>query len=99
MAPEKYVSRDDLRTLFNEGKYYARMQSGEFTPEVTDVGKSPARFPSGVRSQTVAYLDHAGRTVGIVHQYGHQNGDVAEGAQPDPKFLFKDGVRYKLLRA
>jgi hypothetical protein len=99
MAPEKYVSQDELRSLFNDGRYYQRMQEGEFIPEVTDVGPSPSRFPGEVRSQTVAYIDQTGRTIVIVHQYGYDNGDVAEGTLPDPKFIFESGVRHKLLRA
>ena len=99
MAPEKYVSQDELRSLFSHGRYYERMQQGEFMPEVHDVGPSPSRFSSDVRSQTVAYIDQAGRTIVIVHQYGYDNGDVAENALPDPKFIFEKGVRYKLLRA
>ncbi|MGH2728279.1 MAG: hypothetical protein ACRDKS_15025, partial [Actinomycetota bacterium] len=98
MAPEKYVSPDELRSLFNEGRYYERMQEGELMPEVIDVGPSPSRFPRDIRSQTVAYLDQARRTIVIVHQYGYDNGDVAEGTLPDPRFLFEDGIRYKLLR-
>lgn len=98
MAPEKYVSADELRTMFNEGRYYERMQEGEFLPEVTDIGPSPTHFSADIRSQIVAYIDQAGRTVAIVHQYGYDNGDVAEGTQPDPKFLFEQGVRLKLRR-
>lgn len=98
MAPEKYVSDADLRTYFNDGRYYERMQDGEFLPEVTEVGPAPARFPARVRSQIVAYVDQTGMTIAIVHQYGYENGDIAEGTRPDPKFLFKDGVRYKRTR-
>ena len=98
MAPEKYVTPDELRELFNDGSYYERLQQGEFTPEITDVGRAPARFPVSVRSQMVTYMDRSGRTIAVVHQYGYDNGDVVEGTDPDPKFLFKDGVRYKLLR-
>ena len=99
MAPEKYVTATQLRALFNNGSYYQRMHSGELTPEVTDVGPAPSRFPKTVRSQMVAYRDQDGMTIAIVHQYGYKNADASEGTLPDPKFLFQDGVRYKLLRS
>jgi hypothetical protein len=97
-APKKYVTADELRDRFNGGNYYERLQTGEFKPEITDVGPAPAHFGADARSQIVAYVDQNGRTVAIVHQYGTRYGDAAKDSLPDPKFLFEGGVRYSLLR-
>jgi hypothetical protein len=96
--PLKYVTPGELRKRFNDGRYFERLQVGEFVAQVPDIGQAPARFPGDIRSQIVAYLDQSGLTVAIVHQYGRQNADPAEGTRPDPKFLFEGGVRYKLSR-
>jgi hypothetical protein len=97
-APLKYCSPVDLRKRFNEGRYRERLEQGEFVPEITIVGLAPARFPAGTASQIISYLDHNARTIAIVHQYGDTLGNPAAGTEPDPKFLFEGGVRYKLSR-
>lgn len=74
------------------------MREGEFTTEVTVVGPAPSRLPAGLESQMVTYRDKNGLTIAIVHQYGDNKGNPAPGTLPDPKFLFEDGVRYKLSR-
>jgi hypothetical protein len=97
-APEEYVTRSELRRRFNEGRYYERMQSGELTPDIHDVGPAPRRFGDDVKSQMVGYIDAAGRTIAIVHQYGLPSGAAAMDTLPDPMFLFEGGVRYKIRR-
>jgi hypothetical protein len=44
----------------------------------------------------IRYEDQHGHTIAWAHQYGHPNGQPIRGTRPDPKFLFEDGVRYKL---
>jgi hypothetical protein len=95
-APVERVSAKALRALFNDGRYYERLQEGEFhLGEIVDVGRAPARFPAGTRSQMVTYLNEQNLTVVIAHQYGRQDGTPALGTKPDPKFMFERGVRYK----
>jgi hypothetical protein len=97
-APLKYVSAESLRDRFNGGRYRERLEQGEFKPDITMIGPAPARFPATTQSQIVGYRDAAGRTVAIVHQYADQWGNPAAGTEPDPKFLFDKGVRYKVSR-
>src|SRR6266511_2184433 len=95
-APVERVSAKALRARFNNGRYYERLQEGEFhLGEIVDVGPGPVRFPAGTRSQMVTYLDEQDLTVVIAHQYGRQDGTPALGTKPDPKFMFEGGVRYK----
>lgn len=44
----------------------------------------------------VEYEDAAGRTIAWAHQYGFAAGTCIPRKRADPKFLFEDGVRYKL---
>jgi hypothetical protein len=95
--PVQYVSKEELRRLFNEGRYFERVESGELLISEVVLGcPSPANFPIGARSQMVEYQTRQGRTVAWVHQDGDEYGNPAEGSKPDPKFLFHNGVRYKL---
>ena len=96
--PVQYVSPSEIRHRFNEGRYFERLQEGEFVAEVTIVRPAPTRFARGTTSQMVAYRDHAGRTVAIVHQYGDAHGNPARGTLPDPKYLFDGATRYKVSR-
>lgn len=93
MPPSQYVSPDEIRKRFNEGRYFERLQEGEFVADVTDVG--PSRLVSGARSQTVRYRTQQGQTVAIVHQDGDPLGNPAPGRLPDPKYLFDKGVRLR----
>lgn len=83
-----------LRTHFNSGRFYERMQRGELTPLV--LHSSPRTLADGepVASQTVAYLDHLGTKVAVVHQYIRPDGSVAASGLPDPKDLVVDGMEY-----
>src|SRR5256885_3744682 len=95
-APVERVSARSLRARFNDGRYYERLQEGEFHQEILDVGPAPARFPDGTRSQMITYRDKQERTIVIAHQYGRQDGVPALGTKPDPKFMFEAGVPYKV---
>lgn len=97
MAPPiQYVSKDEIRRLFNEGRYFERVETGELVvSDVIDVGPSPPNFTIGSRSQMVEYQTQSALTVAWVHQDGDSVGNPAEGSTPDPKYLFHEGVRYK----
>jgi hypothetical protein len=97
-APEQYSSPAELRHRFNEGRYFERLLAGELHATIQVVGPAPKRFRIGMESQMITYRDESGRTVAIVHQYGERDGTPAKGTRPDPKFLFENGVRYKLSR-
>ena len=76
--------------MFNEGRYWERALSGEFTQHIRrnshrDV--PPTGEPVCTRSQIVTYLDQQGRKVTIVHQYLRPDGTLGAGGRPDPKWL------------
>jgi hypothetical protein len=94
------VSAPHLRRLFNQGRYWERVQAGELRQRVLkDAHPSPPRAPEPIctRSQTVAYVDTQGTRVAIVHQYLRADGTLGASGRPDPKRLLVDGVLYKLL--
>jgi hypothetical protein len=86
-----------IRRLFNEGKYWNRVQSGELTEKLLHDGHpSPPRSaePLCTRSQVIAYLDAKGHRVAIVHQYLRTDGRLGASGKPDPKKLLHQGVLY-----
>ena len=88
-----------MQSLFNEGKYWERMQAGEFTETVTEFHPSTAypevieRHP-GAQSVTTHYLDKTGLLIAELHYFRMPDGSVIPGKRPDPKLLREDGVLY-----
>jgi|HubBroStandDraft_6_1064221.scaffolds.fasta_scaffold1408849_1 hypothetical protein len=93
-----YVSRQRIRALFNEGKYWTRARNGEFTLEYIYNKLAPARAgkPRGTKSQIVAYINSNGDQIALVHQYLKSDGTLGGGGQPDPKELLEGEVLYKI---
>ena len=93
------VADHELRRMFNEGRYWERMNSGEFFEVLYREGHpSPkdSREPPCTRSQIIAYLDDLGRQVAVVHQYLRKDGTFGGAGRPDPKKLFHGGRIYVL---
>lgn len=93
------VSPQELRRLFNDGRYWERMKAGEFFEVVyRDGHPSPKNSgePPCTRSQIIAYVDAGGRQVAIVHQYLRKDGKLGASGRPDPKKLFDKGNIYIL---
>jgi len=88
-----------MQERFNKGKYWERMQAGEFTEVIVSFHPDSmypevlARHP-GARSVTTHYLDRSGRMVAEVHYFRMPDGSVIPGKRPDPKLLFEDDVLY-----
>src|SRR5260370_42035428 len=82
------VADQELRRMFNEGRYWERMKSGEFFEVLYREGHpSPkdSREPPCTRSQIIAYLDPQGRQVAIVQQYLRKDGQMGGSGRHDPK--------------
>jgi len=91
------VTAQEIRKLFNEGGYWAKIDSGELSEKPVREGHpSPANSgePFCTRSQIVAYLDRNGRQVALVHQYVRKDGSIGASGKPDPKKLFHQGMLY-----
>jgi len=98
--PHKRVSAEELRRRFNDGKYWERAQSGEFTERVVREDEASPRarkrinLPHGTLSQILSYDDPQGRRVALVHQYLRPDGTLGASGKPDPKWVRADGVIY-----
>lgn len=95
-----WVATEELRRLFNEGRYWERVRSGELYEVLYREGHpSPkdSHEPPCTRSQIIAYLDAQGRQVAIVHQYLRKDGSLGGSGKPDPKKLFHRGKIYLCL--
>jgi hypothetical protein len=88
-----------MQRRFNDGRYWDRMQSGDFTEVITEYHPSTkypeviARHPGAV-SVTAHYLDSNGQMIVEVHYFRMPDGSVIPDKRPDPKLLFEDGVLY-----
>ena len=96
--PPRYVGEDELRRMFNEGRYFERMQAGEFRAVI--VAQNPRkrgdRQARRTMSQTVEYWDKYGNKIARVHQYRKRDGTLGGSGRPDPKVLVHEGVLYIL---
>lgn len=89
-----------MQDRFNKGKYWERMQAGEFKEQLvkehpdTMYPEVIERHPGAV-SVTTQYINPAnGQMVAEVHYFRMPDGSVFPGHRPDPKLLFEDGVLY-----
>jgi hypothetical protein len=91
-----------MQRRFNEGRYWQRMQAGEFVEVIMDLSVPQAgileRHPDA-ESVKAHYRDHHGNDIVEVHYYRLPDGSVIPGKRPDPKLLFEDGVMYHQERA
>jgi hypothetical protein len=97
--PHPRLSEEEMQQRFNRGKYWERMQAGEFTEVIVDFHPDTSnpevieRHP-GARSVTTRYIDKNGQMVAELHYYRMPDGSVIPNKRPDPKLLFEDGVLY-----
>jgi hypothetical protein len=99
-APTLLVSAGDLRRRFAAGTYLQRANEGEFGCCLK--GDSTIRFghqPAGSRNIAVAYLNSLGHRIFVVHFFLIPDAStwgwrIGASGQPDPKWLFEDGVVY-----
>lgn len=90
-----------MRQIFNENRYWERLQAGEFTAVILESRNAPAEAgqPPQTLSQSISYRDLDGNEVARVHQYLLADGvTLGAGGRPDPKRLFHNGVLYRLIR-
>lgn len=91
-----FVSCDELRKMFNDGKYWQRATNGEFNVVTTDRLAPAARgLPAGTLSQKKVYFDkRTGEKIAEVHQYLLPDNSIGGSGMPDPKRLLHDGKVY-----
>lgn len=101
MRPTRYVSEDEIRTIFNDNGYLERMRNGEFQRDkVESEHRTSPRVnqPECTWSERVRYLDEYGRPVAIVHQFRRHGGIIGASGKPDPKMVWHDGIVYKVVK-
>jgi len=92
------VAPEQMRQLFNDGRYWDKLKSGELTALVLQsrVSKSLPYETVEILSQIVSYRDSSGQEVARVHQYLRPDGTIAASGKPDPKRLLQEGILYRL---
>jgi len=85
--------------MFNEGKYWERLQSGEFRPVLLE-DRHPslmlANEPFCTHSQMVSYRDAKDNEIARVHQYLRPDRTIGASGKPDPKRLLIGDTLYRL---
>lgn len=95
--PKQRVSRQELRSMFNNGCFRDRLRSGELRA-VVKVSSHPspekAIEPVCTLSEILAYLDDNDQRIALVHQFTRRDGSIGGSGLPDPKLLLVDGIWY-----
>ncbi len=101
MTLPKRIDQDKMRRLFNEGGYWEKTLSGEFTA-ITIEDRHPsltaANEPFCTYSQMISYRDGSNQEMARVHQYLRPDGTIGASGKPDPKRLFSHGILYRLVK-
>jgi hypothetical protein len=97
---EHAVDDWELRCRFNRGRYFERMEMGDFRPvvipETVHPAPSTAGQPPNTLSEMVSYLElTSDDEVCRVHQYRLETGRIGGSGRPDPKGLWIQGIHYK----
>jgi hypothetical protein len=94
----KYVNEDELRRIFNEGRYFERMHAGEFHERIIRQNRRRTgdRRVRDTMSQLVENWDKFGNMVARVHQYRRKDGSLGGSGRPDPKAVLHDETLYVL---
>ena len=89
--PVEKVSEEEIRRIFNEGRYFERVQSGELLATLKR-NSHPDRpikgEPRCARSQTLYYFTKDHELVAVVHQYMRPDGTLGLSGRPDPKAMY-----------
>lgn len=97
-ARKEIVSQEEIRRIFNEGRYFERVQSGELIPRRMK-NNHPERPMQGepwcTHSQMWFYYTRRRELVAVVHQYERPDGTLGLSGRPDPKKLYlEDRIVY-----
>jgi hypothetical protein len=91
-----YVSPDELRAIFDRGRYADRVASGELSERELVRGRpsTSSAHPEDAVSRRVGYYDSEGRELAVVHELILPDGTVGGSGRPDPVRIDADGVVY-----
>ena|SRR5579862_812892 len=95
------VSEWELRKMFNEGRYWERVQSGDLVEVRLHEGTPTPdkKLPLGTKTVTVAIRETPSGP-DLVHAHGFilPDGRIGASGLMDPKRIWKDGKVYRLLK-
>lgn len=85
--PVRRVSEEEIREVFNAGRYEERLASNDLFQAVESSNPAKAPFlPVGSRTEMVWYFDSKTlKRVALVHQYVLPDGTIGASGKPDPK--------------
>lgn len=91
-----YVSPDDLRAIFERGRYFERTRTGELSERELVRGRpsTSSAHPADAVSRRVAYYDQEGRERAVVHELILPDGSIGGSGRPDPMRVDEDGTLY-----
>lgn len=99
MPDRRFVQVQELRRMFNEGRYVEREQEGElvaFTKGDRHPSPPLAFEPFCTISQIVHYYTRSLEKVAIAHRYLRPDGTIGASGRTDPKAVMVDDVTYIL---
>ena len=84
--------------MFNAGKYWERVQSGELNSVEIHVGTPDAASgqPLGTRSKTIEIRDKTGAALAHAHGFIQPGWIIGASGKLDPKRIWKDGILYRI---
>ena len=95
--PVRKASPDELRRVFNEGRYLEKALNNDLLVATESSRPAPesAGQPPGTLSETVWYFDLQLNRIAFVHQYRLPDGTLGGSGLPDPKrILLNNEILY-----
>jgi hypothetical protein len=91
-----YVSPEDLRDIFDRGRYEERARAGELTERELVRGRPSlsSAHPAEAISRRVGYYDEDGRELAVAHELILPDGTIGGSGRPDPMRVDVDGTLY-----
>jgi len=91
-----YVSPEDLRDIFDRGRYEERARAGELTERELVRGRPSlsSAHPAEAISRRVGYYDEDGRELAVAHELILPDGTTGGSGRPDPMRVDVDGTLY-----
>jgi len=95
------VSEWELRRIFNEERYWERVQSGELIAVAIHEGTPTPdkQQPLGTKTVTVAIRETVdGPDLAHAHGFIQPDGTIGASGLMDPKRIWKDGKVYRIIK-
>src|SRR5260370_26331433 len=100
-VPIVRVSKWELREIFNTGRYWERVRSGELDAVVIHEGTpdSDSEQPPGTVTRTYEIRDRSGAALAHAQAFIQPGWVIGGSGKLDPKRIWKDGKLYRIDRS